>query len=155
MNLHLIFRMDLAQQEGEFIEKAARVLYPHMAVVGSVHDLVETCVKVCSPDRRIGTLEILGHSFWDTGFDGIYIGRDRLSTFTLPQHTGSLLRLSPLFSRNPRARVFLGGCFLGRDGVSLLRVLSLLWGGVAVMAGTAVQVPMREGIEGEVRICVG
>lgn len=155
MNLHLIFRNPMI--EGPFLEKAVSVVRDDLIRVDSISDLVEVCENLCSKGDRIGILEHWGHSNWG-GRSGVSysmdVGRDTLNeSSVLYQHRATLSRLNPLFSRDPLAQVFLGGCWLGH-GRGLLQNLSRIWGGVAVMAGYGLQNPLFGGVEGGAQVCI-
>ncbi len=155
MILHLIFRNPMI--EGPVLEKGVSVMRDDLIRVESLQDMVENCEKICAKGDRIGILEHWGHSNWG-GRSGVAysmdVGRDRLDDNSVLFEFRHLLgRLSPLFSRDPLAQVFLGGCWLGH-GKKLLQNLSRIWGGVAVMAGYGLQNPLFSGVEGGARVCI-
>ncbi|GEM_PF-3125393 len=150
MNIHLIVRNPV--DEASILERAAQVLYPDVPRIDTLFDLVCVCEKLCSTGDRIGILEILGHG---NEFE-MAIGREGIGEYELnsdPRVRADLVRLSPLFSRRPLARVFLGGCYVGRHW-RIVPALSRLWSGVEVIAGRGMQNPFLAGVEGGATVCV-
>lgn len=115
--------------------------------VASIQDLATQMETMCRNEDRVIALHILDHG----NKEGQYVGGDWLDLTTLPEHRANLARLARCF--DPGASVTMGGCKVGH-AKGLLEELSIVWAGVRVQAGTALQRPLIPGIEGGVTQCI-
>ncbi|GEM_PF-5178266 len=125
---------------------------PRPETIDSVSDLVGCCQRTCSRGGSIHVLLIQSPA----DRDGVMIGRDYLSTFTLrqhPWHRFDLGQLSSLYCRDPIAGVLLTGLRPGQCR-SLLKTLSDLWDGVPVTGGYDLPARFRGQADGKTRVCL-